>query len=56
MIIGICDDERKERERIQQVCELILEQMECPAETALYEKCVICVASRHKAGHFDFGY
>ena len=37
MIIGVCDDQAEERERICKVCEKVLEQIKCPAETALYE-------------------
>lgn len=37
MVIGICDDQAEERERICKVCEKVLEQIKCPAETALYE-------------------
>lgn len=37
MIIGVCDDQAEERERICKVCEKVLKQMKCPAETALYE-------------------
>lgn len=37
MIIGICDDEAEGREQIRQVCEVVLKQMGCPAEIALFE-------------------
>lgn len=37
MVIGVCDDQAEERERICKVCEKVLEQIKCPAETALYE-------------------
>ena len=37
MVVGICDDHAEERERIYKVCEMVLEQMGCPAEIALFE-------------------
>ena len=37
MVVGICDDHAEERERIYKVCEVVLEQMGCPAEIALFE-------------------
>lgn len=37
MVVGICDDHAEERERIYKVCEMVFEQMGCPAEIALFE-------------------
>ena len=37
MVVGICDDHAEERERIYKVCKVVLEQMGCPAEIALFE-------------------
>lgn len=42
MVVGICDDHAEERERIYKVCEVVLEQMGCPAEIALFEGASLC--------------
>lgn len=48
MIIGICDDHAEERERIYKVCEVVLEQMGCPAEIALFESASFVLQTSRK--------
>lgn len=48
MIIGICDDHAEERERIYKVCEVVLEQMGCLAEIALFESASFVLQTSRK--------